>query len=252
MTRAFTLAELPRLGIDPGLRLGRRVHEGYQRGWGIEFGALKDKIRADQDFASALALALGRSVVTEERLMNLFMLIKLFLPRLGGGHIIEYGTYRGGSALFMARLAARFLPGTRVLALDTFAGMPETDRRVDAHGAGDFAETDVEEVREAARAAGLHNVTFIKGRFEDTAGAALAEAGRIALTHIDCDIYSAVRCSYELTKPFMVPGGYYVFDDATMSSCLGATEVVEDIVIARDGLRSEQIYPHFVFRHPEA
>ena len=43
-------------------------------------------------------------------------------------------------------------------------------------------------------------------------------------------------------------GGYVVFDDATVSSCIGATEAVEDLLIRRDGLNSEQIYPHFVFR----
>jgi hypothetical protein len=46
----------------------------------------------------------------------------------------------------------------------------------------------------------------------------------------------------------MIPGGYLVFDDATVSSCLGATEAVEDLLIRRDGLNSEQIFPHFVFR----
>jgi hypothetical protein len=46
----------------------------------------------------------------------------------------------------------------------------------------------------------------------------------------------------------MVAGGYYVFDDATVSSCLGATEMVEDLPIRRDGLSAEQIVPHFVFR----
>jgi hypothetical protein len=80
----------------------------------------------------------------------------------------------------------------------------------------------------------------------------LARAGRVALAHIDCDIQSAVLYSYEVSRPYMVPRGYYVFDDATVSSCIGATEVVEDVVVARDGLRSEQIYPHFVFRHPAA
>jgi len=48
----------------------------------------------------------------------------------------------------------------------------------------------------------------------------------------------------------MVPGGYIVLDDALFSSCLGATEVVEDLMIRRDGLNSEQIYPHYVFRAP--
>lgn len=45
----------------------------------------------------------------------------------------------------------------------------------------------------------------------------------------------------------MAGGGYVVCDDATMSTCLGATQVVEEMI--RDyGLRCEQIYPHFVFR----
>ena len=41
-----------------------------------------------------------------------------------------------------------------------------------------------------------------------------------------------------------------VFDDATTPTCIGATEAVEDLVVRRDGLSSEQIYPHYVFRAP--
>lgn len=46
----------------------------------------------------------------------------------------------------------------------------------------------------------------------------------------------------------MVQGGYIVLDDALYSSCLGATEVVEELMIRRDGLPSEQVYPRDVFR----
>ena len=95
---------------------------------------------------------------------------------------------------------------------------------------------------------GLDNLHFIKGLFENTADAVLANAAPISLAHIDCDIFSAVKYSYECVKEKMVPGGYFVFDDATVSSCIGATEVVEDLLIRRDGLNSEQIYPHYVFR----
>ncbi len=76
----------------------------------------------------------------------------------------------------------------------------------------------------------------------------LERAGKVALAHIDCDILPSVRYSYEAVRPHMVEGGYLVFDDATMSSCIGATEAVEDLLIRRDGLNSEQIHPHFVFR----
>ena len=76
----------------------------------------------------------------------------------------------------------------------------------------------------------------------------LRRAGPVALAHIDCDIQPSVEYSYEAVKPHMVDGGYIVFDDATFSSCIGATEVVEDLLVRRDGLNSEQIFPHFVFR----
>ncbi|MFO1126413.1 MAG: TylF/MycF/NovP-related O-methyltransferase [Methylocystis sp.] len=241
---------LPTLaGIRHELRGGRNVYEGYQRGWGLEYGDLKSHILADRDYQYAKSVAESRSVVSLERFMNLFLLVKFFLPRLPFGHIVEYGSFRGGSAMFMAVLAERFLPGTNVYALDTFDGMPETDRAIDAHSAGDFADTNIAEIQATVDKAGLGNIRFVKGLFADTAPTLLPKVGSIILAHIDCDIYSAVKYSYEASKPYMVPMGYYVFDDATASSCIGATEAVESFVIARDGLLSEQIYPHFVFRH---
>jgi hypothetical protein len=97
-------------------------------------------------------------------------------------------------------------------------------------------------------ALGLSNLEFVKGKFEEVAPARLAAIGPIALAHIDCDIKASVAYSYEVVKPRMVDGGYIIFDDAHTSSCIGATEAVEDLVIRRDQLNSEQIWPHFVFR----
>jgi hypothetical protein len=76
----------------------------------------------------------------------------------------------------------------------------------------------------------------------------LTAAPPVLLAHIDCDVYDAVAYAWETVKPCMAPGGYVVFDDAHTSGCLGATEAVEELVIRRDGLHCEQIWPHFVFR----
>jgi hypothetical protein len=181
--------------------------------------------------------------------MNLFLLITEYLPKLPQGNIIEYGSYRGGSAFFMGALAAKFLPRAQIYALDTFTGMPAVDIGIDAHCSGDF-HTDFSEICRTKQAYGLANVHFVKGLFEETAPTVLRDAGRITLAHIDCDIFNSVRFAYEVSKPFMVPGGYFVFDDSTSPSCLGATEAVEKLVIQRDGLLSEQIWPHHVFRAP--
>jgi len=228
---------------------GRSIRDGYRRGWGLEHGDLREKIAADPDFQSAAKLAEGRSVVGIDKLMNLFLLVKFFLPKLPFGHIMEFGSFRGGSAFFLASLAARFLPGARVYALDTFSGIPESDASVDAHGAGDFDNTDFDEIASSAKRFGLHNLRLVRGKFSDTAGTAIAEAGTLALVHIDCDTHESVKFAYQVSKRCLVHGGYFVFDDSIGSSCIGATQAVEQEVIQRDKRLSEQIFPHHVFRN---
>lgn len=245
---SFEALEIPPFHEIAHFRGGRSPREGYQRGGCLKFFGPTEKIAEQPDFKEAISLARGRSIVGENRLMNLYLLIRFYLPRLQPGSIVEFGSYRGGSALFMARLASIHLPGAQVFGLDTFEGMPETDKSVDAHSKGDFSDTLHSEVESARVAAGLDNLRFVKVLFQDTEAA--YTAGPIALAHIDCDIYSAAAFAYDAIKPKMVPGGYVVFDDATESSCIGATEAVESLLVRRDGLLSEQIYPHFVFRYP--
>ncbi len=242
---------LPELVDIPNkLEHGRRVHEGYQRGAGLQFGDLEKKIRADPVYRKAFKAGGGRSILAADNQFNLFLIMRFFLARLPHGHIVEFGAYRGGNAIFMAAVASQILPDVRVYALDTFEGMPETDKSKDAQNQGDFADVDLAELESYVSQLGLSNLVFRKGLFQDTAAAVLEEAGAVSLAHIDCDVYSAVAYSYDVVREFMVPGGYLVFDDATVSTCMGATEVVEDHLVRRDGLSSEQIYPHFVFRAP--
>jgi hypothetical protein len=228
-------------------RNGRNVHDGYIRGWGLQFGELQAKISVDSDYQDALTYAHGRSIVSLERMMNIFLLFKFFLPRLPHGDVVEYGCYRGGSAFFMGSLAKKFLPDTNVYALDTFEGMPETDKAIDFHNRGDF-NANFEEVLSAKLNYGLDNVHLIRGLFEETTPKLLRTAKRFVLSHIDCDTYSSVKYSYDSCRIHMVDRGYIVFDDSTTSSCIGATEAVEKLVIQRDELLSEQIFPHHVFR----
>jgi predicted O-methyltransferase YrrM len=235
-------------GIAPEPRNGRSVRDGYARGWGLEFGDLAQRVAEDPLFIEASQVSSIPSFVSLPRRMNLFLLLKFYLPRIAPGNVVEFGAYRGGNALFMAHVASRVRPGTKVIALDTFQGMPTTDKSVDAHNAGDFTDADLDGLRAVVASSGLDNLVLVPGRFEDTAQGVASEFGPFALAHIDCDIYSAVACAYDRVREAMVPGGYVVFDDATVSSCLGATEAVENLAIRRDGLSSEQIFPHFVFR----
>ena len=243
---------LPELGGTPKeLRNGRSIRDGYVRGWGLQFGDLRAQVRKDPLYTEALALSAGRTVVSEDNRMNLFLILRFFLGGIPSGHIVEFGSYKGGNAIFLAYVAGKLYPGMKVYSLDTFSGMPATDVAIDAHSQGDFKDVDLRELREFAMSNGLKNLEFAQGLFQDTAPNILREASQISLAHIDCDIYSSVAYSYEVVREYMVSGGYLVFDDAAVSSCLGATEAVETLLIRRDGLNSEQIYPQFVFRAPD-
>jgi Macrocin-O-methyltransferase (TylF) len=248
----FTTSDLPPVNVRSEVARGRNLYAGYQRGLALAIPAVAEKLKLDLDFQEAMELAAGRTIVIENNLANIFMLMKLYIPERPFGHIVEFGSFKGGSAIFMASLAQKFFPNIQILAFDTFTGMPPTDKAIDLHNAGDFQGVDLAELRQYVEAIGLRNLHFVEGLFENTAPPAVKELGRIALCHIDCDIRSAIQSAYDTTQPYVVPGGYWVFDDPLQPTCLGAMEAVEDLLIRRDGLNAEQVSPHLVFRQPYA
>ena len=53
---------LPQMhGIADGLRQGRNVYQGYQRGWGLQFGGLREKVLADPLNPANAAVPVGTS-----------------------------------------------------------------------------------------------------------------------------------------------------------------------------------------------
>jgi predicted O-methyltransferase YrrM len=246
---SFNLPYYP--GLAKGIKNGRNPYEGYQRGMGLQFGDLRKEILNDSLYNEALHASGHRSVMSEENRMNIYLIMKFFLDKIPFGNIVEFGSYKGGSAIFMAYVAKNLFPGMKIFALDTFEGMPTTDNSIDAHGKGDFNNVDFDELQNYIKQIHLDNLVLVKGLFQDTQANVMKEAGKVSLAHIDCDIASAVEFSYECVKDYLVNGGYIVFDDGTVSSCMGATEAIENALIKRDQLNSEQIWPHFVFRRFE-
>jgi predicted O-methyltransferase YrrM len=238
---------LHNFGVAEGITCGRSLRDGYTRGCSVWRRDLLQKLIVDPHYQNCLTAMKGRTLIDPPRLMNLYLLIRLYLPLIPNGDIIEFGSYRGGSALFMAKAMQIFMPKSQLFALDTFEGMPQTDKS-DLHRAGQFNDTSYDDIQKLRDEQDLTNLTLVKGLFQETAGTILTNGRKIAMAHIDCDIKSAVVYSYETVKPFMVKGGYYIFDDSVFPSCLSATEAVEQLVIQRDGKLSEQIFPHHVFR----
>ena len=225
---------------------GRNPFEGYQRSVGLEYGDLSQKIAAHPLYQEAIAAATGRTVMDVYRVQNLFLLMTCFFERLEERNIIEFGSFRGGSLLFMGVVMKRLYPAARIFGLDTFKGMPRTNATVDLHSENDFANTSLEDVQGGLDAQGLTNVTLVQGLVQDSFPARIPPL-RFGLAHIDLDIYEPILYVQNAVWPHMTPGGYIVYDDATASSCLGASQAVEELIMERRQ-HSEQIFPHFVFR----
>ena len=135
------------------------------------------------------------------------------------GTIVECGVARGESLLMLTLLANAEGKGREVWAFDSFEGFPEpsvhdvSPRRVQK---GERA-VDVESVCKLLRDGGVPQafmttkVTLVKGFFEET----LADyrGGRIALLHLDVDLYESYRCALRQLQPEVAPGGVTAFDE---------------------------------------
>lgn len=234
------------LDVAPGVRKGRVPRDGYQRGWGLQFGAVRGLVEGEDLFRRSFERIGLPSWISQEKRANLYLILTRFLDKLPDGNVIEFGSFKGGTAIFMALVLREVAPEAKVYALDTFGGMPKTDKSIDAHSTGDFADASVDELNQRIQALGLRNLIPVKGLFQDTFPS-LASGETFGLAHIDADIYSAIKYAQDAVWGRMTKGGYVVYDDADVSSCIGATQAVEELIQERR-VHSEQIWPHFVFR----
>lgn len=233
-----------------GLTKERNIRDGYIRGCGMYAGNILELCANDDVFKTAYRAARGLTLLPDVKLASLYYIVRFNIGAIPFGNIVEFGSYKGGSAIFMAVVAKHFHPGMKIYAFDTFEGMPPLRTDNDIYDQGSFSDVDLEAIRATTENYGLNNLILVKGQFSDTLPHALAQVGPISLNHIDCDLYESVIIAYEGPKSNYVPGCYLVFDDPLEPSCIGAYEAVEALVIRRDGLHAEQVFPHMIYRHP--
>ncbi|MEO8364600.1 MAG: class I SAM-dependent methyltransferase [Pseudoxanthomonas sp.] len=231
---------------------GRDIGAGHLRGWGLEYGELYEKhLAADPIFAAAFNAAKDRgSLLTLHKLCNLYLIIRYAMAE-DHGDIFEFGSFSGGSAVFMATILKQLGRKASVLAFDTFAGMPPTDAVRDMHSEGDFNKTGYAELLEYIRSKGLGaHLRTVQGTFDETLPGVLEDNGTIGMIHVDCDIYEPIKFVVRACLPHMPAQTHVAFDDPLHGSCLGAFDAVQELMIRELDLTAEQAYPHLVFRSP--
>jgi O-methyltransferase len=118
----------------------------------------------------------------------------------------------------MAALLAEHGPAKKLYLFDTFERMPETDADRDRHRKGDFSDTTLEAV---TRYVGHEDLCVVRKGFIPDTFAGL-ESARIALAHIDVDLYASIIACLQFIWPRLSRGGFIVFDDYGFPTCPGA------------------------------
>jgi O-methyltransferase len=155
------------------------------------------------------------------------------LNRKVPGDFAEAGTWRGGAAIMMRAVLKAYGDNYReVWVADSFEGCPAPDEVNYPGDAGDPHSThaelaiSLEAVKKNFERYGLldRQVIFIPGWFRDTLTRTPIE--RLALLHLDCDMYESTIQALEALYGKVSPGGYVVVDD--YGAVVGCRQAVTD------------------------
>lgn len=235
--------------LSTSLVKGRNVMAGTARAWGLQFGKLGTALESDPVYQASFNLVKEHTLLLPLHLQNLFMILKYGIKNREGD-IIEFGSYRCGTAIFLAKVARELGYTGTIYALDTFEGIPKANAAIDFHMKGDFRELSFQALGEVIRELGLTNLVLVKGLFEETLPKLLPTMKKVVLAHIDCDVDASTRYAILAIEKQMDAQGYMIVDDVAAPSCLGVLQAVEETLQKR-GFHAEQAYPHFVYRVPK-
>jgi Macrocin-O-methyltransferase (TylF) len=181
----------------------------------------------------------AHTMIGMRRLDHLQALIEDVLRRVVPGDLLEAGVGRGGTAILMRGvLAAHGIADRHVWAADSYQGFPGggeggvtgrsyrspelarglAELRADPGAVKELADrisrgTSLAEVRDHFGRYGLldERVRFLEGWFRDTLPAAPID--RLALLHVDADLYDSTLVALSALHPRLSRGGYVVVDD---------------------------------------
>jgi hypothetical protein len=162
------------------------------------------------------------------------------------GQIAEIGTYRGGSAFFIASLCAATTVGNDVPfdVFDTFEGHPENavSEQDPNQRVGHFNATSYDDVREYLSP--FAQIRVHKGDIL-TALPSLGEA-QYRLVHIDTDLYLPTKRCLEYFGSRLSSNGVVVLDDYGSPKCEGVRTGAGEFLESNDDfqvwdLRTEQL-----------
>ena len=178
-----------------------------------------------------------------ERVMSIdeetFFVNKLKEVEKIDGDVIEFGVFRGGSLLSMARNTNK-----KIYGLDTFEGLPkpnENDGLISRKCRKSMTSTNIFLVVDMLEKNKIKNVELLKGLFSET----LPELKdkRFCFAYVDCDLYEGTKQALEFLMLRMNKGGIIAIDDFYSKIYLGVRKAVLEFFKEEDLIKNDgQVY----------
>lgn len=170
------------------------------------------------------------------------------------GAVVEMGVYKGASLLrfatFRGILENAF--SRPVIGFDAFGAFPRSGvegaadqafiERFESTGGNGISKADLSAI---VTEKGFANLNLVEGNVFDTLPEFLARepAQKVALLHLDMDVYEPTIFALEQLLPRMVRGGIVVFDDYGLVE--GATRAADEICAAH-GFRMAKLSNYII------
>ena len=177
------------------------------------------------------------------RMGNLLAHYELYKKIIGlPGAVIELGVFKGGSLIQWAtfRELLENENSRKIVGFDIFGEFPETeavasDQIFTAAWNEKFKDEFLskEDIEESLKHKNISNIELVKGNILETLPSYVERHKelRIALLHIDTDVYEPCKLALELLFDRLVVGGVVVFDDYAVLE--GETRAVDEFFNGR-------------------
>lgn len=167
------------------------------------------------------------------------------------GDVMEFGVYKGASLIRLATFRAMMEAehSRKIIGFDAFGKFPTSSNTPDGDkefiekfeqaGGDGLSLTQTEQILEAKGLRG--NVSLVEGDIMKTLPGYFEKHPhtRIALLHVDVDIYEPSVFILEQCWDRLVPGGLVVFDD--YNAVEGETKAVDEFLAKCKGLKLEKL-----------
>jgi O-methyltransferase len=182
-----------------------------------KFWALAEEVRENE-----------RTLLGFDRLHVLWQAARNAAPL--GLAALEVGSFRGGSAYFLASALREWSGATPELhVVDTFSGHDAADvsESEPHHPAGHFSDTSAEDV---ARYLSVHEgVRVHAAHFPDGADRLPGDI-RLGLVHLDVDLHQPTLASLRWFAPRLTSGAVVVVDDYGAEKCPGVRRALDEFL----------------------